>query len=81
MGDRSNIDWIPTGTSFGVEEMTWFVGRGERCVDDVLGDVDLIITGPVRAMSWAPSGRRFVDWVSTRHLNVRRWPGWMLSAR
>ena len=39
--DIAHIDWIPEGTRFGVTEMAYFVGRGERDVDDVLADIDL----------------------------------------
>ena len=28
--DIAHIDWIPEGTHFGADEMTYFVGRGER---------------------------------------------------
>lgn len=42
----ADIDWIPAGTAFGIDEMAHFAGRGERDLDDVLGDVDLIVTGP-----------------------------------
>ena len=32
--DIAHIDWIPEGTRFGADEMTYFVGRGERDVDE-----------------------------------------------
>ena len=44
--DVADIDWIPEGTRFGAQEMTYFVGRGERDLDEHLAEVDLVITGP-----------------------------------
>ena len=32
--DIAHIDWIPEGTRFGIDEMTYFVGRGERDLDE-----------------------------------------------
>ena len=46
--DIAHIDWIPAGTRFGIDEMAFFVGHGERDVDDALADVDLVVTGPAR---------------------------------
>jgi hypothetical protein len=33
--DIAHIDWIPEGTHFGLDDMAFFVGRGERDIDAV----------------------------------------------
>lgn len=41
-----DLDWIPKGTRFGTEEMLFHRDLPDRELDDVLADVDLIVTGP-----------------------------------
>ena len=64
----ADIDWIPAGTTFGVDEMTFFAGRGERDLDDVLGDIDLIVTGPHASAAFPAEMPPFVDPGFTRRL-------------
>ena len=66
--DIAHIDWIPEGTRFGVDEMTYFVGRGERDVDDVLADVDLVVTGPHASAAFPAELQPFVDVRFTKRL-------------
>lgn len=66
--DIAHIDWIPEGTRFGVEEMAWFVGRGERDLDEHLADVDLIITGPHASGAFPAELQPFVDVRLTKRL-------------
>jgi hypothetical protein len=66
--ELANIDWIPEGTRFGAEEMTYFVGRGERDVDDHLAEVDLIITGPHASAAFPSELKAFVDTSLTKRL-------------
>ena len=57
----AEIDWIPEGTRFGVDEMVWFAGRGERDLDEHLAQVDLIITGPHASAAFPAEMQPFVD--------------------
>lgn len=66
--DTADIDWIPTGTRFGIDEMTHFVGRGDRDIDGVLAEVDLIITGPHASAAFPAELAPFVDTRLTRRL-------------
>ncbi len=68
MDDTAHIDWIPEGTRFGVQEMTHFVGRGERDLDDHLADVDLVITGPHASAAFPAEMQPFVDVRLTKRL-------------
>lgn len=66
--DIAHIDWIPAGTRFGLDEMTYFVGRGERDVDNVLADVDLVVTGPHASAAFPAELQPFVDVRFTKRL-------------
>ena len=66
--DIADIDWIPRGTSFGVEDMTHFVGKGERDLDDALAEIDLVITGPHASAAFPEELAPFVDHRFTRRL-------------
>lgn len=57
----ADIDWIPEGTRFGVDDMVFFHGKGKRDLDDVLGDIDLIVTGPHATAAFPGEMRPFVD--------------------
>lgn len=63
-----DIDWIPAGRAFGVEEMVFFAGRGERELDDVLGEIDLIVTGPHASAAFPEELAPFVAGGMTRRL-------------
>jgi hypothetical protein len=45
MGD-GDLVWIPAGTRFGPDDMLIYADKGRRALDDVLGDVDVLISGP-----------------------------------
>ena len=55
------LDVIPAGRSFGVADIAWFESRGERDLDDVLGDIDLIVTGPHASAAFPEEMMPFVD--------------------
>jgi hypothetical protein len=62
------LDVIPAGRSFGAADITWFESRGERDLDDVLGDIDLIVTGPHASAAFPEEMLPFVDPAFTRRL-------------
>ncbi len=66
--DRPDIEWIPAATAFGIDDITYFAGRGERDLDDVLENVDLIITGPHASAAFPEEMAPFVDDRLTRRL-------------
>jgi len=66
--DVAHIDWIPEGTRFGIDEMTYFVGRGERDIDERLAEVDLVITGPHASAAFPGEMQPFVDVRLTKRL-------------
>jgi hypothetical protein len=66
--DRADVDWIPAGTTFGVDDMAWFAGRGERALEDVLPEVDLVVTGPHASAALPEEMAPFVDRRLTRRL-------------
>jgi hypothetical protein len=68
MDDVAHIDWIPEGTRFGQDEMAYFVGHGERDIDDALADIDLIVTGPHAAAAFPAELKPFVDVRFTKRL-------------
>lgn len=65
---RADVDWIPAGTTFGVDDMVFFQGKGERELDEVLGDIDLIVTGPHASAAFPEEMAPFVDPGLTRRL-------------
>ena len=50
-----SIEWIAEGRVFTLEDMVWFAGREDRSLEDVLADIDLIVTGP-HASAAFPAG-------------------------
>lgn len=58
---EADIDWIPEGTRFGVADMTFYQGKGELDLDDILGGIDLIVTGPHATAAFPAEMRPFVD--------------------
>src|SRR5687767_14112719 len=38
--------WVPAGTAFDADDFVYYRDKGRRPVDDILGEVDLILTGP-----------------------------------
>ena len=59
--DVADIAWIPTGTRFGVSDMTFFHGQDERDLDDVLAAIDLVVTGPHATAAFPAEMQPFVD--------------------
>ena len=66
--DIAHIDWIPAGTRFGIDDMAFFVGSGERDIDEALADVDLVVTGPHAAAAFPAELQPFVDARFTKRL-------------
>ena len=62
------IDWIPQGTRFGISDMVFFQGKGERELDEVLGGIDLIVTGPHATAAFPAEMQPFVDPALTTRL-------------
>jgi hypothetical protein len=63
------LAWIPEGTAFTRSDMAFFQGRGERDLDDdVLGGIDLIVTGPHASAAFPAELRPFVEPRFTRRL-------------
>src|SRR5262245_25485065 len=48
--------------------MTYFVGRGERDVDEALADIDLVVTGPHASAAFPEELQPFVDARFTKRL-------------
>ncbi|HZB42262.1 MAG TPA: N-formylglutamate amidohydrolase [Ilumatobacter sp.] len=66
--DIAHIDWIPEGTRFGEAEITHFVGRGQHDIDEILANIDLIITGPHASAAFPAELQPFVDVRLTKRL-------------
>jgi len=64
----ADLDWIPAGTQFGITDMVFHRGKGERPLDDVLGEIDLIVTGPHATAAFPAEMQPFVDEGLTRRL-------------
>lgn len=64
--DVAHIDWIDAGTRFGVDDMAYFAGDGD--LDDALGGIDLVITGPHSSAAFPAELQPFVDVRFTRRL-------------
>lgn len=63
------LAWIPEGTAFTRADMVFFQGRGERDLDDdVLGGIDLVVTGPHASAAFPEELRPFVEPRLTRRL-------------
>ena len=68
MTEQADIDWIPAGTVFGVDDMTFYQDKGVRPIDQVLGDIDLVVTGPHATGAFPAEMEPFVDVNLTRRL-------------
>ncbi len=53
--------WIPAGTAFGADDFVYFHDKGRRPVDEVLGEIDLILTGPHASAAFPDEMAPFVD--------------------
>jgi hypothetical protein len=62
------VAWIPAGTSFDAGDFVYFRDKGSRPLDDVLGDIDLIVTGPHATAAFPAEMAPFVDDRLTRRL-------------
>src|SRR5690349_8481968 len=66
--DIAPVDWIPAGTQFGIDEMTYFAGRGKTDLDEILATVDLVITGPHASAAFPAEMQPFIDARLTKRL-------------
>jgi hypothetical protein len=41
-----DLVWIPAGTRFGPDDMLFYADKGRRPLDDVLADIDVLVSGP-----------------------------------
>ena len=53
--------WIPAGTAFDADDFVYFHDKGRRPVEDVLGEIDLILTGPHASAAFPEEMAPFVD--------------------
>ena len=60
--------WIPAGTAFGLEDIVYFRDRGTRALEDVLAEIDLLVTGPHASAAFPEEMAPFVDERLTRRL-------------
>lgn len=60
--------WIPAGTGFDDEEMVFFRDQGRRPLDDALGEIDLIVTGPHASAAFPAELTEFVHPTLTERL-------------
>lgn len=63
-----DIDWIPAATRFTTADMVFHHRVGECDLDDVLADVDVVVTGPHATAAFPEEMRPFVDPGLTRRL-------------
>ena len=60
--------WIPAGTAFDADSIVYFHAKGSRPLDEVLGEIDLIITGPHASAAFPEEMAPFVHGDLTRRL-------------
>lgn len=60
--------WIPAGTAFTDDDFVFFAAKGQRPLDDVLPEIDLIVTGPHGSAAFPEEMAPFVDERLTRRL-------------
>jgi hypothetical protein len=60
--------WIPAGTAFDADDFVYFHDKGRRSLDAVLGEIDLILTGPHASAAFPEEMAPFVDDRLTRRL-------------
>jgi len=65
---RPDLDWIPSGTVFGAGEMLFHRDLPERPLDEILADVDLIVTGPHASAAFPEEVAPWIDARLTRRL-------------
>jgi hypothetical protein len=53
--------WIPAGTAFAADDFVYYHDKGRRPVGDVLGEIDLIITGPHASAAFPAEMAPYVD--------------------
>lgn len=61
-------DWIPVGTRFGVDDMVFYRDKGTRSLDEVLADIDVVVTGPHATAAFPAELQPFVDPSLTQRL-------------
>ena len=64
----ADIAWIPAGRRFTSSDMVFHRGRGEDEIDDVLGRIDLVVTGPHATAAFPAELQPFVDPALTARL-------------
>ena len=56
-----SVKWVPAGTAFDADDFVYFRDKGRRDLDDVLGEIDLVITGPHASAAFPEEMAPFVD--------------------
>lgn len=62
------LDWIEQGRRFEVDDITYYRDKGVRPLDDVLADIDLVITGPHATAAFPAEMEPFVAGSLTQRL-------------
>jgi hypothetical protein len=57
----TSLAWVPAATEFGQEDLVFYQDKRTRALDDVLAEVDLIITGPHASAAFPEEMAPFVD--------------------
>jgi hypothetical protein len=53
--------WVPAGTAFNADDFLYYQDKGRRPVSDVLGEIDLILTGPHASAAFPEEMAPYVD--------------------
>lgn len=63
-----DLGLIPAGAAFAASDFVYFSGREVRSLDEVLADVDIVMTGPHATAAWPAEIAAFADDRLTRRL-------------
>ncbi len=64
----SDVVWISAGRAFDVDDIVYYEAKGRRPLDDVLAEIDLVVTGPHASAAFPEEMAPFVDKGLTRRL-------------
>ncbi len=64
----SDVVWISAGQAFDVDDIVYYEAKGRRPLDDVLAEIDLVVTGPHASAAFPEEMAPFVDKGLTRRL-------------
>ncbi len=64
----SDLEWISAGRTFDVDDIVYYEAKGRRPLDDVLAEIDLVVTAPHASAAFPEEMAPFVDNELTRRL-------------